>query len=355
MAPGLYFHIPYCFQKCRYCNFYSLGRSRSVPDEYVDALLRELRRFSPGRPATVYFGGGTPSLLTPAQADRLLRAADPLPGAEVTLEANPGTVDAKKLRAFRAAGINRLSLGIQTARDDSLRRLGRIHTAEDSRKTLFDAHEAGFDNISGDVMLALPFYSVAELTETLDLLCEGGVSHISCYLLKLEPGTPFGRHPPDGLPTEDEAADFYLACAAECAQRGFAQYEISNFSLPGRESRHNLIYWNCGDYLGLGPAAHSCLDGRRFFYPPDAGSFIAGTPVQPEGNCTAEDFLMLQLRLAKGLSLTELGRWGRVLSPAQLGFLHRCEREGLAVLTDDRVCLTPRGMLVQNSILCELL
>ena len=207
---GIYFHIPYCLSKCRYCDFSSLGGSAAVPREYVDALLRELARLRwqlPGAPDTLYFGGGTPSLLRPAQLAQLVDAAQPAAGAEITLEANPETLTPALLHGFLAAGVNRLSLGVQTAFDESLRRMGRPHTAAQSRKALLWAHKAGFANISGDVMLALPGYTEKELTATLDLLEDGGCTHISCYLLKLEPGTPWGEAPPERLPDDDGAAD----------------------------------------------------------------------------------------------------------------------------------------------------
>lgn len=357
---GVYIHIPFCRQKCRYCDFYSRPGSDGVPQAYIEALLAALDAYrqTPDwrRPATVYFGGGTPSLLTAAQLQCLLAALDPLPGAEVTLEVNPGTVDAATLAAFRAAGADRLSLGVQTASDDSLRRLGRLHTAADNRRALRDAAAAGFANVSGDVMLALPGYTAAELEATLDLLAEGGASHISCYLLKLEPGTPFGRQPPPDLPDEDAAADFYLACVEGCARRGYAQYEISNFARPGFASRHNLCYWRCQDYLGLGPAAHSCLRDRRFFYPPDLDAFLRGGPPVPDGSCTAADHIMLRLRLTEGLDLQALQRQqGVTLTPAQLAFWDSCVQNGLARRQGSRLSLTPRGMLVQNSILCHLI
>ncbi len=179
MSFGIYFHIPYCLSKCRYCDFYSAPASRQVPEEYVQALLARLRQFAPARPDTVYFGGGTPSLLTPGQLQRLIDAANPLPGAEITLEANPETLTPDLLRGFRAAGANRLSLGVQTASDQSLRTLGRPHTARESRLAFEMARAAGFDNISGDIMLALPGYSLAEFDDTLSLIKEGGASHIS--------------------------------------------------------------------------------------------------------------------------------------------------------------------------------
>ena len=260
MSLGLYLHIPYCFSKCRYCDFYSRPGELGVPDAYVDALLRELHRFAPDaplRPDTLYFGGGTPSLLTPAQAERLIRAAEPVPGAEITLEANPETVTEESLRGFRAAGVNRISFGVQSARDTQLRTLGRPHNAKQARAAFAAARRAGFENISGDIMLALPHYTQAEFDETLELIEKGGATHISAYLLKIEPDSAFGKHPPEGLPTGDEAADFYLYAVEQLEHHGYRQYEISNFAKPGYEGRHNLIYWDCGDYLGLGPAAHS--------------------------------------------------------------------------------------------------
>ena len=247
---GLYLHIPYCRQKCRYCDFYSAACSSGVPEGYIDALCREMDRFAGDgakRPDTLYFGGGTPSLLTPAQAERLICRADPAAGAEITLEANPETVTLSLLRDFRLAGVNRISFGVQTAFDESLARLGRRHTAEQSRSALHLAAKAGFENISGDVMLALPSYSEAELDATLQLLSEGGCTHISSYLLKIEPNTVFGRRPPENLPDDDAAADFYLSAVEKLAALGYRQYEISNFAKPGSESRHNLIYWDCGE------------------------------------------------------------------------------------------------------------
>lgn len=357
MAFGLYLHIPYCFSKCRYCDFYSAGHSRAVPQDYVNALLRELRRAAPPRPDTLYFGGGTPSLLTPGQLAALVEAAQPLPGAEVTLEANPETVTREKLAEFRRAGANRLSLGVQTARDDSLRRLGRPHTALQSRRALEAAQKAGFDNITGDIMLALPQYSLAEFDETLTLLEEGGARHVSAYLLKIEPGTAFAAHPPARLPGDDEAADFYLYAVRQLATRGYRQYEISNFAKPGFESRHNLVYWNCEDYLGLGPGAHSCMGARRTAWACDTAGFTAGA-LRPAitGGCTAEDYIMLQLRLAAGLDLTALKlKYNLEFSDKKLQFVEKCRQNGLIFAGESPIRLTPRGMLVQNSILCELL
>ena len=331
-----------------------------MPDAYVDALLQALAGFSaalPGPPDTVYFGGGTPSLLTPAQVERLLAAAAPRPGAEVTLEANPETVTPEQLRGYRAAGVNRLSIGVQSARDSQLRTLGRPHTAHQAAAAFEMARQAGFANLSGDIMLALPHYSRAEFDETLALIRAGGATHISAYLLKIEPGSAFGRRPPEGLPDADEAAGFYLYAVEQLAAAGYRQYEISSFARPGFEGRHNRIYWDCGDYLGIGPAAHSCLAGKRFYYPADTAAFIAGTSrPAPDGDCGAEDYLILQLRLSSGLDLAEYQRrGGPAFMPHQRAFLAHCQQAGYLTLTPDRLTLTPLGMIVQNAILEELI
>ncbi len=356
MPFGIYIHIPYCMSKCRYCDFHSQGASRTVPDEYVQAVLRQIAAFSPARPDTLYFGGGTPSLLSPQQLCQLIDAVDPLSDAEITLEANPETVDLAKLQGFRAAGANRLSVGIQTASEQSLRRLGRVHTVQQSRQVLQFAHQAGFSNISGDIMLALGGYTTQEFDQTLQLMKEGGVSHISSYLLKIEPNTPFFSNPPTDLPDEDAAAEFYLYSVEQLEQAGYKQYEISNFSLPQKESRHNLLYWNCDDYLGIGPAAHSCMNGIRYAFGRDTSAFIEGSSDwEQTGVCSAEDFVMLQLRLNSGLRFSQLEqRFGASLTK-KMPFLRQCQQHGLAVLSDDGVALTPQGMLIQNTILCELL
>lgn len=352
---GIYLHIPYCMAKCRYCDFYTAPGARNVPQPYVDALLRELHK-NARRPDTLYFGGGTPGLLSPAQVRELIRAADPLPGAEITLEANPDTVTLPSLQGYREAGVNRISFGVQSADDTQLRRLGRTHTAAGAARALAIAREAGFPQICGDIMLALPHYTNAEFDATLALLQQGGCTHISAYLLKIEPGTAFANFPPEGLPDPDAAADFYLYAVGQLEAAGYRQYEISNFARPGCEGRHNLLYWNCRDYWGVGPAAHSCLGGVRRFWPGDVQGFMDGTLTeQEEGLCGAEDFLLMQLRLNRGLDLAEYTRWGGHFTPAQMHFLRQCAANGYAAFDGATVRLTPAGMIVQNAILEALL
>ena len=253
--------------------------------------------------------------------------------------------------------MDRISFGVQSARDTQLRTLGRPHTAKQARAAFAMARQAGFENISGDIMLALPHYTQAEFDETLELIEGGGATHISAYLLKIEPDSAFGKRPPEGLPTGDEAADFYLYAVEQLEHHGYKQYEISNFAKPGFEGRHNLIYWDCGDYLGLGPAAHSCMGSRRFYYPPDTAAFLRdeAAPVM-DGSCGAEDYLILQLRLRKGLSLDKYKQlYGKEFSTAQLAFVQNCVKAGYAAFDGRTLALTPAGLIVQNSILAQLL
>ena len=361
MSLGLYLHIPYCFSKCRYCDFYSAPGQRGVPRAYVDALAcgnsPGLRRTRPCGRTPFISAAERPVCWTRQTPPGSSPPHSPCPGPRITLEANPETVTEDSLRAFREAGVNRISFGVQSARDSQLKTLGRPHTAKQARAAFAAARRAGFENISGDIMLALPHYTQAEFDETLELIEDGGAAHISAYLLKIEPDSAFGRTPPEGLPTSDEAADFYLYAVEQLEHHGYRQYEISNFARPGYEGKHNLIYWDCGDYLGIGPAAHSCMGGKRFYYPADTEAFLRdeAAPVM-DGGCGAEDYLILQLRLRKGLSLDEYKkRYGRELSTAQLAFVQNCVKSGYANFDGHTLALTPAGLIVQNSILAELL
>ena len=362
MSLGLYLHIPYCFSKCRYCDFYSHPGERGVPDAYVEALVQELDRFAPERPLqpdTLYFGGGTPSLLRPEQAKRLIDAARPLPGAEITLEANPETVTEQSLAGFREAGVNRISFGVQSARDTQLRTLGRPHTAKQARAAFAAARRAGFANISGDIMLALPHYTEAEFDETLELIEDGGATHISAYLLKIEPDSAFGKHPPEGLPTGDEAADFYLYAVEQLEHHGYRQYEISNFAKPGFASRHNLKYWHMEEYAGFGPGAHSDFGGVRYAYIRDLDSYLSGRLVLSESESDDTltrdyEYVMLSLRTVEGIDRRRFElTYRQRFQPMEELFL-QYEGAGLATRTEQGWRLTPRGFLVSNSIIVAL-
>ena len=261
------------------------------------------------------------------------------------------------MEQYAAAGINRVSIGMQSAVEQERFALGRRAGSGEVARTVAAAKAAGITNISLDVMLGTPKQTPDSLEETFAFIARMQVTHISAYLLKIEPDSAFGKHPPEGLPTGDEAADFYLYAVEQLEHHGYKQYEISNFAKPGYEGRHNLIYWDCGDYLGLGPAAHSCMGGRRFYYPADTEAFLndKAAPVM-DGGCGAEDYLILQLRLRKGLDLAAYKvRYGKEFSTAQLAFVKNCVKSGYATFDGSTLALTPAGLIVQNSILAELL
>ncbi len=268
---SLYVHLPWCVRKCPYCDFNSHAVADQLPEQaYVDALLGDLENELPGvwgrRIQTVFIGGGTPSLFSPESIDRLLagiRARIPVSShAEITLEANPGTVDNARLAEFRAAGINRLSLGIQSFDDELLARLGRIHDSQQAKAAFELARQGGFDNINIDLMFALPGQSRQQAQRDLETALTLQPEHLSYYQLTLEPNTWFHRHPPS-LPGDDERWAIQQAGLALLGEHGFERYEVSAFARPGRHCRHNLNYWQFGDYLGIGAGAHGKLTDAR--------------------------------------------------------------------------------------------
>lgn len=357
MISGLYIHIPFCVKKCNYCDFYSIGGGDTVSDGYVDAVINEINKYPNMQYKTVYFGGGTPSLLTPQQTEKILSAVTILPNAEITLEANPETVTFEKLKGYFDAGINRLSFGVQTVKPDSLTTLGRIHSVEKVKQAFNNAQKAGFVNISGDVMIGLPDYTNEELDATVELLHSLGATHISSYMLKIEEGTPFAKNTPQNLPDEDRMCDFYLYACEKIKAMGYTQYEISNFAKPGFESRHNTIYWKLENYLGIGPSAHSCIDGKRFYYLRDIKAFMENPKTVDDGQVDADEYIMLSLRLKTGLNLAELkGKWNKELTPVQLKKLKMLEKQGYITFENDNIIsLTPKGFLMENAIACEIM
>ena len=365
---GIYIHVPFCKQKCVYCDFYSLPRREEDMDAYTAALERQLAQFSPEAAdydvTSVYFGGGTPSYLGPDRLCRLLqrvRAAFHVScGAEITLEANPDSAAGlEALALLRRAGFNRISLGMQSADDEELRMIGRVHTMAQVRASVDAARRAGFDNLSLDLIYGLPGQTLDRWRENLSAAVELGPEHLSCYGLKAEPGTPlYARR--DALPGDEAQADMYLETVEFLEARGYQQYEISNFARPGRESRHNLKYWTLKEYLGLGPGAHSDFQGRRFAWARDLDAYLAGQPALSEDRTISrqerqEEYLMLRLRLAQGLHPDCFeGMFGQDFSPF-LPFLERCREAGYAVLREGAWRLTPQGFLVSNQIIGELL
>nr|MCR5120941.1 radical SAM family heme chaperone HemW [Ruminococcus sp.] len=289
-AAGIYIHVPFCLRKCPYCDFYSVKFDADTAHKYVDAVCRNIAAFGDRNVTadTVYFGGGTPSLLTPAQVEHTLDTVYKnisLHSPEITLEANPSSLTPEKLRGYRAAGVNRLSVGFQSADDGQLRFLGRLHDTARAENAVLDAHAAGFDNISCDLILGSEGQDIGSLDRTIDRLLALPISHISAYMLKIEPGTPFDcddirRRSAD----EETLCQLYERMCERLSAAGYEHYEISNFARDGRRSRHNMKYWRVEPYIGIGASAHSDFGRVRYFCPPDVSAFIAAEtqPVEIE-------------------------------------------------------------------------
>ncbi len=367
---ALYVHIPWCVQKCPYCDFNSHEAGETIPERaYVDALIADLQSALPliwGRPVvTVFFGGGTPSLLSPAAIDELLAAFRALamlsPDAEITLEANPGTVEAAKFAGFRAAGVNRLSLGIQSFEDGHLKALGRIHDAAEAKRAAQLAGEH-FERFNLDLMYGLPGQTLDQALSDVETALSFAPAHLSCYQLTLEPNTRFAAFPPE-LPEGDACADMQEAIEAKLAAAGYANYETSAFARRDRQCLHNLNYWYFGDYLGIGAGAHSkltlhdrVLRQMRWKHPKAyLENVAAGRPLQEESQVEAAalpfEFLMNALRLADGFppSLYE-ARTAQPLA-AILPELKRAEADGLLAVGPERIAPTLKGRRFLNQLL----
>ena len=338
-------------------------------DAYTDALIRHIREVAPRteshRVDTVYFGGGTPSYLGAERLRSILRAV--MKGcpvtrdAEITLEANPDSAcDIKALRTLRQAGFNRLSLGVQSADDGLLRVIGRIHTFAQVQQSVTAARKAGFRNISMDLIYGLPGQTMQQWEDTLSAVIALAPEHISCYGLKLEPGTPlYERRLEETFPDDDAQADMYLYAVTALEQNGYGQYEISNFAKPGYESRHNLKYWRMQEYAGFGPGAHSDFGGVRYAYVRDLDGYIGGRLILSESESDATltrdyEYVMLSLRTAEGIDRRYFETTYRQRFQPMEELLLQYERAGLACRTENGWRLTPRGFLVSNSIIVAL-
>ena len=361
---GLYIHVPFCVSKCPYCDFYSMTADEETMERYTEAVLRQLRRYEGRFTAdTLYFGGGTPSLLGGNRVSAILREATRLFGlqnAEITMEANPADDLAETFGAFAAAGGNRVSLGLQAADDAALRRLGRRHTAAQVEKAVSAARNAGIDNFSLDLMLGLEAQTPTAVRHSVSACADMGATHVSAYLLKIEENTPFARQHLD-LPDEEATAELYETACDALETHGYAQYEISNFAKDGRKSRHNLKYWNCDPTVGIGPAAHSFFGGRRLSMPRDLAAFLQGRQPSPEpadpdiGDNTLTEYAMLRLRLTEGL--TEAGCRERFGAGIPAEWRQRAARlpQDKIVCDDAGLRLTRQGFLLSNALLASIL
>lgn len=368
--PGIYLHVPFCRQKCPYCDFYSVPSSEERMESYTQKLLSLIRTcpFPRSLGDSVYFGGGTPSVLGASRLISLLQAVQERwslsSETEITLEANPACISFEDLSALRRAGFNRLSLGVQSVNPSSLSLLGRIHSATEAIETVKNAKRAGFLNLSVDLMLATPGQTKEDISSFISSFAALEVPHISGYLLKIEENTAFARQNVQDLcPDEEVSRELYLWTVEQMEKAGYQQYEISNFSLPGYESRHNLTYWNDEEYLGLGPAAHSFLEGRRFFFPRDLTAFLHSD--DPWRLCQIEgpggdfgEYVMLRLRLREGLTLQECCK--RFPLAGEQNFTKLIQRakqlpSSLLMVLPDRIALLPEGFVVSNAVITFLL
>ncbi len=365
---ALYIHVPFCERKCPYCDFYSVAADDAAMDAYTGAVVRALNSvpFEIERLDTVYFGGGTPSLLGGKRLAALLEAAEKRFGihqnAEITAECNPHSTLKDTLKQMKSAGFNRISLGMQSAVDAQLCTLGRLHTVSDVVSAVHSAKDCGIEHISLDLMLATPGQTPADIDEAVRLFDRLDVEHVSAYLLKIEENTPFARRNiAESCPDEDGQVLLYRYAVTALGQAGYRQYEISNFARGGHVARHNLKYWNCAEYLGIGPSAHSFIAGRRRFFPRDLTGFLsAENPwallCDDGAGGDAEEYLMLRLRLSEGI------RWADITSrypDFRISELRKkaepMRKAGLLELDEAGLRLTVDGFLLSNSVISELI
>ncbi len=375
---GLYFHVPFCRAKCAYCDFLScVPRDPAVQERYVNALISHMQSYKDGArdyvADTVFIGGGTPTTLPIEQLLRLIRGIKQnfhlTKGAEFTVEANPATVDVGMLNRLRRAGVNRLSMGLQSANNEELSALSRIHRREDFEESFRAARRAKIDNINVDLMFGIPYQTKRSLMRTLRYVVHLGPEHISLYDLILEPGTPlFQKRDTMPFPTEDEDVDMYLTAVEFLAQNGYAQYEVSNFARPGYQCMHNQKYWNCEEYLGLGVSAHSYFMDNRFSFVKDLKRYITGLEIPAsrvkltdENDTISQqerigEYIMLRFRLTAGLKDKEFARrFGFSFTKAYGKKMQRYIDGGFATYNDGVYALTPQGMFVSNYILSDIL
>jgi oxygen-independent coproporphyrinogen III oxidase len=366
---GLYLHIPFCSSICNYCNFNRGLLESGLKDRYVAALAQEIAGVGQGEAVdTIFFGGGTPSLLEPAEVQALIAqcrsAFSVVPEAEITLETNPETSSSERMAGFRAAGVNRISFGVQSFREPELKRLGRIHSAERARAAVREARAAGFDNVSLDLMMWLPQQTTEDWRENVEALIEVSPEHASLYLLELYPNSPLREDMARAgwsLAPDDDAADMYLWSLARLESAGYRQYEISNVARPGFASRHNLKYWQDGEWLGFGCGAHSTRGGARWKNVSSTEDYIRrlddGQPLAADRRVLTpqaqlEEALFTGLRLTEGLDFDAVGRrYGTDVWDRYAAALAPAIEAGLAVRDGGRLRLSRDGMLLANEVL----
>lgn len=362
---GIYIHIPFCKRKCPYCDFYSFKADESMKDSYLKAVLLCLGKWKEkisDEVDTVYFGGGTPSVFGSERISKVLSYISEnynlISDAEITVECNPSSVSAEFFTQIRNAGVNRISMGMQSAVDKERLTLGRLSDSEQVKNAVLMAKASGIDNISLDIMLGVPHQTMESLDCSIDFLLSLDIPHISAYMLKVEEGTPFDEMGDSLiLPDEDSVTQMYLHTSKRLSTAGYEHYEISNFAKDGKQSRHNTRYWKGEDYIGIGPSAHSFLRGERFYYERDFSSFIDGAePISDGFGGDKEEYIMLRLRLSEGLNFEEYEeKYGEKISEDKIEKLRKYQKAGLLHIDDKWVRLTPEGYLVSNAIIGEMI
>ena len=362
---GIYIHIPFCIRKCPYCDFYSFEANESKKDSYLKAVLLCLDKWKDkvkGDIDTVYFGGGTPSVFGSERLSQILthikKNYNIIDDAEVTVECNPSSVSAEFFAEITKAGVNRISMGMQSAVDKERLTLGRLSDANQVKNAVTMAKNAGIDNISLDIMLGVPFQTMESLDESIDFLLSLDISHISAYMLKVEEGTPFDKMGDSLiLPDEDTVSEMYLHTSRRLISAGYSHYEISNFARENKQSRHNTRYWQGDDYIGIGPSAHSFFSGERFYYERDFDKFIAGAESIPDGfGGDKDEYVMLRLRLSEGLNFEEYEKkYKEKIDENIIEKMRKYQKAGLLHIDDKGIRLTPEGFLLSNMIIGEFI
>lgn len=361
---GIYIHIPFCDGKCPYCDFYSVLPDKRLIGEYTQKICEKIEYWSGKlkRPAdTLYIGGGTPNLIGSNKITKIIKCAKKsfgLGNAEITMELNPATGKEIDFEGLKNAGVNRLSIGLQSSNSSELKSLGRKHSLQDVINTISLAQKYGLENISLDIMIGVQHQTKDSLYESIKFCLLSKVKHVSAYLLKIEKDTPYYfRKQELVLPSDEEQYELYMFACEKLENAGFSQYEISNFSQKGYESKHNLKYWNLDEYLGIGSAAHSFIDGKRFFYTPSVKDFISETKFIEDGSGGGEDeYIMLKLRLSQGFTNKEFKeRFGYDI-PGKYKFnCNKYRKSDLLICDDNSIKLTRKGFMVSNQIICDII
>ncbi len=368
---GIYIHVPFCKSKCPYCDFYSMRCDDETKQRYVDTLIDEIKTLRRCKSFigdtfteadTLYLGGGTPSVLSGEQIALIVNTAKEcfnIPDTgEITIECNPGSDIEGLIPYLKECGVNRVSLGMQSAVDKERKTLGRSADRTRIQQVISILKTNGITNISLDIMLGIPYQTAESLRNTLDFVIECDIPHVSAYMLKIEEGTFFDTHSDKyDFPDDDAVCDLYTQCAEYLVSSGYRHYEISNFANPGYESRHNTMYWRLDNYLGIGPSAHSFVNGKRFYFPNSTEDFILGKePLSDGEGGDRDEYIMLRLRLQEGLNIQSLIKlYGEKSADSIIKKAPLLKEQGLISFDGCNVSLTEKGYLLSNAVIIELL